>query len=142
VAFLRAKEDEDIQFQMAPMIDVVFLLLIFFLIATSFLNPETHIITNLPKKELRLETEELPTQFTVVVTRKKSGKWLKYRGEYVSAKAFLNKVGRAMAGGEEAYVFVDSTDDARNQDVVEILDALTERGAKVTVVPPYEEEKH
>jgi len=137
VAFLRAKDDEDIQFQMAPMIDVVFLLLIFFLIATSFLNPETHIATNLPKKELRLETEEQPLQFMVVVT----GKGLKEKGKPISKRKFLNKVGNAMSGGEEAFVFVDSTDDARHQEVVEILDALTERGAKVTVVPPYEEER-
>lgn len=144
MAFLRAKDDEDIQFQMAPMIDVVFLLLIFFLIATSFVNPETQIVTNLPKKELQLETEEQPKQFTVVVTKptKVEGRWLKYKfqGKHVPGKKILYVVGRSTVGGEDASVFVDFTDDAREQDVVEIMDALKEMKVNVTVVPPYEEE--
>jgi len=36
-------------------------------------------------------------------------------------------------------VFVDMRDDARHGDVIEILDMVREVGAKVTVVPPYEE---
>jgi biopolymer transport protein ExbD len=134
VAFLRATDDEDIQFQMAPMIDVVFLLLIFFLVATSFVAPEAQIGTDLPRKEQREETDELPKQFTVMVT--KDGIVVNKRP--MKKAAFRDMLIGQAAGGEDVYVFVDSKDDARHQDVVEVLDVARDVGAKVTVVPPYE----
>ena len=133
MAFLRAKEEEDIQFQMAPMIDVVFLLLIFFLVATSFLNPETHLRTDLPQKE---QTDEPPPkQFTVLVAKDH----IKVNKRKMGKQAFLNRLAHQKALGEDVHVFVDSTDDAFHKDVVWILDEVTKIGASVTVVPPYEE---
>ena len=134
MAFLRAKEEDEVQFQMAPMIDIVFLLLIFFLVATSFINPESQFPTDLPKKEQREETEELPKQFSVMVTR--TGIVVNKRK--MKKAAFRDALIRQTSLGEDVYVFVDSEDDATHQDVVEILDMATEVGAKVTVVPPYE----
>jgi len=134
VAFLRAKEEEDIQFQMAPMIDVVFLLLIFFLVATSFISEESQIQTNLPQKQEEPE-EEVPQQFVVMVTKK----GILVNKRPIKKALFRDKLIRLKSGGEEVYVFVDSKDDAVHQDVVEILDMVTDVGAKVTVVPPYEE---
>jgi len=136
VAFLRAKDEEDIQFQMAPMIDVVFLLLIFFLVATSFISAESQIGTDLPRKDVRrVEPEDLPKQFMVVVT--KSGIVVNKRR--MKKAAFRDKLLVLVAYDEEIYVFVDMRDDARHGDVIEILDMVREVGAKVTVVPPYEE---
>lgn len=136
MAFLRAKEDEDIQFQMAPMIDVVFLLLIFFLVATSFISEESQIGTDLPQKQVRQEPpEDLPKQFTVVVG--KNGIVVNKRR--MEKAAFRDKLIALKSGGEEIYVFVDMKDDARHGDVIEVLDMTREVGAKVTVVPPYEE---
>jgi len=137
VAFLRAREDEDIQFQMAPMIDVVFLLLIFFLVATTFLNPETQLRTDLPQKKELEEQPDLPKQFTVVVT--KTG--IKVNKRAMKKAIFRDKLAMLKSLGEEVYVFVDSEDDARHEDVVEVLDMVAEVGADVTVVPPYEEKK-
>lgn len=137
MAFLRAREDEDIQFQMAPMIDVVFLLLIFFLVATTFLNPETQLRTDLPQKKELEEQPDLPKQFTVVVT--KTG--IKVNKRAMKKAIFRDKLAMLKSLGEEVYVFVDSEDDARHEDVVEVLDMVAEVGADVTVVPPYEEKK-
>jgi len=135
VAFLRAKDEEDIQFQMAPMIDVVFLLLIFFLVATSFISAESQIGTDLPRKDVRrVEPEDLPKQFKVVVT--KNGIVVNKRR--MKKAAFRDKLIQYVAYDEEIYVFVDMRDDARHGDVIEILDMVREVGAKVTVVPPYE----
>jgi biopolymer transport protein ExbD len=136
VAFLRAREDEDIDFQMAPMIDVVFLLLIFFLVAASFINPETQMATDLPqKRQIEDKPPDLPQQYQVMVT--KAG--ILVNNNKMTKAGFrdllINDIGR----GEETYVFVDAKDDARHEDVVEVLDVATDVGAKVTVVPPYEE---
>ena len=135
MAFLRAREEEDLQFQMAPMIDVVFLLLIFFLVATSFIHPESQIPTDLPQKRLTEEIADLPQQFQVMVT----SKGIEVNKRKMKKAAFRVQLVSYIGRGEEVYVFVDSKDDARHEDVVEVLDMATDVGAKVTVVPPYEE---
>jgi len=136
VAFLREREAEEIEFQMAPMIDCVFLLLIFFLTATSFISPETQIATDLPKKEQKQQEDEaLPQQFLVVVTEK----GILVNKREMKKTTFRNNLIALRAGGEEVYVFVDATDEARHGDVVEVIDMARDIGAKVTVQPPYEE---
>jgi biopolymer transport protein ExbD len=136
VAFLRAKEDEDLQFQMAPMIDAVFLLLIFFLVATSFINPESQMPTDLPRKEQRQQEEETPTQFIVRVTAQ--GR-IKLNGHDSTLARLRGALISQIANGEEAYVFVDSEDEAQHEFFVKVLDLVRDVGAKVTVQPPYEE---
>lgn len=135
MAFLRAKEPEDVEFQMAPLIDCVFLLLIFFLTATSFISPETKIATDLPKKEQQQQDVALPRQFLVVVTEK----GILVNKREMKKTTFRNNLIALRAGGEEVYVFVDATDEAEHGDFVEILDMVRDVGAKVTVQPPYEE---
>lgn len=136
MAFLREREAEEIEFQMAPMIDCVFLLLIFFLTATSFISPETQIATDLPKKEQKQQEDEaLPQQFLVVVTEK----GILVNKREMKKTTFRNNLIALRAGGEEVYVFVDATDEARHGDVVEVIDMARDIGAKVTVQPPYEE---
>lgn len=66
-----AREEEDCELQMTPMIDVVFLLLIFFMCATEFKVPDYRIDANLPKdKGLRnvqvKPPEELP-EFRITI---------------------------------------------------------------------------
>jgi biopolymer transport protein ExbD len=136
VAFLRAKEDEDLQFQMAPMIDAVFLLLIFFLVATSFINPESQLPTDLPNKEQREQDEDVPRQFSVKVTE--HGR-IEVDGRPSTLSALRGALIGQVAAGEEAYVFLDADDGARQEFFVKVLDLAREVGAKVTVKPPYEE---
>ena len=118
------------------MIDVVFLLLIFFLVATSFINPESQLATDLPQKRLlEVEPDDPLEQFTVMVKRH----GIEVNGKPRKKRAFRASIEQLKSYGGEVYVFIDSEDEARHRDVVEILDMLTLVGAKVTVVPPYEE---
>lgn len=66
-----ARDEEDCELQMTPMIDVVFLLLIFFMCATDFKVPDYRVDANLPKdKGLRnvqvKPPEELP-EFRITI---------------------------------------------------------------------------
>jgi biopolymer transport protein ExbD len=136
VAFLRAQEDEDIDFQMAPMIDVVFLLLIFFLVAASFINPETQMITDLPQKQqIQEPPPDMPQQYEVTVT--KTG--ILVNGTKMTKAQLRDQLISDISRREPPSVFVDAKDDAVHGNVVEILDMATDIGAKVTVRPPYEE---
>ena len=47
--YLRTQSSEKLQLQMTPMIDVVFLLLIFFIVTSSFVEYEGKLQTNLPR---------------------------------------------------------------------------------------------
>ncbi|MBN1918593.1 MAG: biopolymer transporter ExbD [Verrucomicrobia bacterium] len=121
---------------MAPMIDCVFLLLIFFLVATSFIHPESQVPTDLPRKEQREQDEETPTQFIVMVT--KHGR-IKLNGHDSTLARLRAALVSQVAHGEEAYVFIDAEDEAQHEFFVKVLDLVREVGAKVTVQPPYEE---
>ena len=70
-AIAGARDQEECELQMTPMIDVVFLLLIFFMCATKFKVPDYRVDANLPKdKGLRnvqiKPPEELP-EFRVTI---------------------------------------------------------------------------
>lgn len=50
----RDREDEDLQINLTPLIDVVFLLLIFFMVSTTF-SKESHLRIKLPEASSRTE---------------------------------------------------------------------------------------
>lgn len=64
--FKRRVHDE-LQINITPLIDVVFLLLIFFMVTTTF-NRETRLLVNLPEANAEL-AESTPAQIEVVVGR-------------------------------------------------------------------------
>ena len=61
--------EEELQLNLAPMIDVVFLLLVFFMVATTFVEPEKQIDLELPQAESGAEPEELPDELLIQVMR-------------------------------------------------------------------------
>ncbi|MSR12288.1 MAG: biopolymer transporter ExbD [Gammaproteobacteria bacterium] len=58
---------EELAINITPLIDVVFLLLIFFMVTTTF-NRETRLLVNLPEANAEL-AESMPTQIEVIVAR-------------------------------------------------------------------------
>ena len=58
---------EELAINITPLIDVVFLLLIFFMVTTTF-SRETRLLANLPQADAEL-TESQPTQLEIVVAR-------------------------------------------------------------------------
>lgn len=58
---------EDLAINITPLIDVVFLLLIFFMVTTTF-NRETRLLVNLPEANAQA-AESTPTQIEVTVAR-------------------------------------------------------------------------
>ena len=69
---MRIREDdaaEDMVLNLTPMFDVVFLLLIFFMVATTFLDPEREIDIELPQAESGNPLEEEPDEVLIHVFR-------------------------------------------------------------------------
>jgi biopolymer transport protein ExbD len=60
---------EEVAINLTPMIDVVFLLLIFFMVATTFLDPEREIEIDLPPASSAGMPEEQPNEIVINVLR-------------------------------------------------------------------------
>ena len=58
---------DDLVVNLTPLIDVVFLLLIFFMVTTTFLDPEREIDIDLPVAESACEPQETPEELIVNV---------------------------------------------------------------------------
>jgi biopolymer transport protein ExbD len=58
---------EEMTLNLTSLIDVVFLLLIFFMVATTFLDPEREIDLDLPEAESGVMPEEAPDQIVISV---------------------------------------------------------------------------
>ena len=61
--------EEELTLNLAPMIDVVFLLLVFFMVATTFVEPEKQLDLELPPAESGAEPQELPDELLIQVLR-------------------------------------------------------------------------
>ena len=132
MAFWRREADSDeVQFQVAPMVDVVFLLLIFFLSATTIGTFEGKMEANLPKVHLE-KPKSKPRQIIVKVEKR----GLVVNGKRMSKGRFFSKLKEIIQYDSEQYVFIDGAADVLQGDVIEIFDRCNLAGANVTIVPP------
>ncbi len=131
-----AEQEDEPTFQMAPMIDVVFMLLIFFLVATTFQKFEAKLNADLPRQE-KQEEEDIPKQLIVKVT----ADGLIVNNMHMRKRDFILKLLEMRQYDPNQYVFIDGSDDALHQDVIEIFDECNRMDIKVTVIPPYDKQQ-
>ncbi len=127
-----AKRSDEPSFQMAPMIDIVFMLLIFFLVATSFQKFESKLDADLPQQEEQDPEEEPPRQVIVKVTA--SG--LLVNDVPKKKMQFFREMRRLIDYDPNQFIFIDGSDDAYHEDVIEIFDECNRMGVDVTIIPP------
>lgn len=121
------RRDQDVEINITSLIDVVLLLLIFFMVSTTFLNPE-HINLSLPEASRSAESREKP--HTIDVTVDKDGHY------YVDGKALVNQQGdtlkQAMAEAakneKELPVMIHADAKTTHQSVITVLDAARQLG--------------
>ncbi len=65
--FAREGNGEKIEIQMAPMVDIVFLLLVFFMVSASFIVEESELKSNVPVTEAAVSADELPDEVVIYV---------------------------------------------------------------------------
>jgi biopolymer transport protein ExbD len=124
--FQRGQED-GIEINVTSLIDVVLLLLIFFMVSTTFLNPE-HINLTLPSASKNSEQAEKPAPVEITIDR--SGQY------FVDGKALLNTQEEtlrqgmldAAAGQTEPRVLIHADANATHQSVVTVLDVARQLG--------------
>ena len=121
------RRDENVEINITSLIDVVLLLLIFFMVSTTFLNPE-HINLNLPEASKTAETREKP--HTIDVTVDKDGHY------YVDGKALANQqpetlklaMADAAKEGKDLPVMIHADAKTTHQSVINVLDVARQLG--------------
>ena len=114
---LKTKENDEAM-QLTPLIDVVFLLLIFFLTATTFSKEEVEMNLELPKAASGKEGQNRP----LVINVAKDGE-LMVDGRPVNTDALLQKLRAAAARDRKQQVLIRGDIEARYGIVAKVLDA-------------------
>lgn len=117
---------EELTINMTPLIDVVFLLLIFFMVTTTF-SRETRLLVNLPEADAEL-SEALPAQIEILVSRD--------GGYLINGRALVNnRIDTLMrgleleSGGDHTLpVLLIADAEATHQSVVTAMDGIGQSG--------------
>ena len=108
---------------LAPMIDVIFQLLIFFMVTTTFLHREREIGIDLPTAESGTEPAGQPDEIVLNVYRDGRVAW----GREIVSDTDLDRRLRAAAAPERP-VTIRGDRDARHESIVRVMDACGKAG--------------
>ena len=111
---------DGLSLNLTPMIDVVFLLLIFFMVATSFLEPEKELGVELPQADSGavqdLEDDEL------VITVFRDGR-IALEGETLERIQLIERLRGAAERNPTTSVTIRGDREARHESIVTVMDA-------------------
>lgn len=124
---LRRRSTEGDDMNMTPLIDVVFNLLVFFLVATSFQRVQRELQVNLPKAKAS-EAVSMEIQ-PIAVTVAKDGT-ITMGGRAVAPAELPARLKEAMAAAQKPRVFVRGDAKAYHESIVAVLNACQEAGIR------------
>lgn len=110
---------------MAPLIDVVFLLLIFFMVATTYLDPERELEVDLPVAESAGASEEAPDEIVISIL---SDGQLVCGGREVDEGELSVLLADAADKNRETPVTIRGDRRVQHENVVNVLDACGTAG--------------
>lgn len=124
---LRPHRKESPELNLTPLIDVVFLLLIFFMVSTTF-DKESQIKVELPQAATQDEKVEDEKVLDVVVDAK--GRYYINQREVINTEVDTLKAAIVKAAGEQRDLTVIITADANatHQAVIKVMDAASQLG--------------
>lgn len=146
---LNRRDTQTVEMQMGPMIDMVFLLLVFFMVTAKPVKQESDVSIGLPGTVAQEETLEIPDEQRIVI--QSTGQVLLNDLPMDSPsdpnlpalhKTLLRFKEAADANKSEALVTIDAADDARHQRIVDVLNVCAKAGITgVTFADASEEEE-
>jgi len=115
---------ENVAINIAPLVDVVFLLVIFFAVSTTFLET-AGLKLELPTSSSTAERE--PLDLTILLAADGT---LSFRGEELSREQLLERLRGVMADAERKIVVLRADKSTAHGEVVQIMDLIRESGAE------------
>ncbi|MEM7283426.1 MAG: biopolymer transporter ExbD [Pseudomonadota bacterium] len=119
-----AEEEEESEINITPMLDVVFIMLIFFIVTASFVKEDGLDVTKPDTPPQNIQNEK---KKNVLIDIRSAGR-ININGRSVDIRAVAPNVVRLKAENPEAKVVIRAADDARNGDVVQVMNASREAG--------------
>jgi biopolymer transport protein ExbD len=121
----QSKPEPDIN--LTPLIDVVFLLLIFFMVSTSFVR-QSQITIRLPEAENTAMVEDAPEQVDIMITEQ--GTYLVNGRELINNRpeTIRNALQKVSAGNTNLPLTISADANARHQHVVTAMDVAGRLG--------------
>jgi biopolymer transport protein ExbD len=112
---------------LTSLIDVVFLLLIFFMVSTSFVK-QSQISIRLPEAESTVLVEEVPDRIDIMITA--TGTYLVNGRELINnrAETIRNALQKVSAGQNDLPLTISADANAKHQDVVTAMDVAARLG--------------
>lgn len=122
-----AETADEAVLSMAPLIDVVFLLLIFFMVATTYLDPERELEIDLPVAESAGPSEEAPEELVISI---RSDGSLLCGGREVRDEELDSLLADAAGRDRETPVTIRGDRRVQHERVVGVLDACGSAGLR------------
>jgi biopolymer transport protein ExbD len=122
---VRAREEPEVN--LTSLIDVVLLLLIFFMVSTSFVK-QSQISISLPQAESAAVVEEFPEQLDIMITEQ--GTYLVNGRELINSRAetIRNALQKVSGGNTNLPLTISADANARHQHVVTAMDVAGKLG--------------
>jgi biopolymer transport protein ExbD len=132
---LRRKDTQTVEMQMGPMIDMVFLLLVFFMVTAKPIKQESDIDIGLPGTVAQEESVDIPDEQKIVI--EPSGQVVlnelpvdtpASRDLPTLLRTLTRFKESADANRSDALITIDADDDAVHQRIVDVLNVVAQAG--------------
>ncbi len=122
---IRDRDQEEPTLNLTPMIDVVFQLLIFFMVATTFLDPEKEIEIELPEAESGAAPDVELEQIVINVF---SDGRVVLSGEEIARDELLAALRAAARNDPDTAVTIRGDRQTHHESIVQVMDACGQAG--------------
>lgn len=137
MSFFKAKDDSNSEINITPLIDVVFLLLLFFMLTTTF-SAKPGFKINLPKSN-NTASEKTNDNINVFISSRGD---ISFNGTKVEMVELSQLLKEKVKLGTEQMVIISADEEARHGVVVEIMDRIKQSGlSKITIATQGKEKK-
>jgi biopolymer transport protein ExbD len=136
VNFQRHVEDAKLELQIAPLIDVVFLLLIYFMVTAALIKKEGDISFMLPANIAAEEVVDIPVEVLIEITSDGSvqveGMRFSYADQELKELVSQLRGLQAIAASQQSPFFVNILphQDALHHRIIDVMDACAAAGVK------------
>ena len=124
----RSRQEEDAKIDITPMLDVVFIMLIFFIVTASFIK-ESGAKVNKPSAD---NSQKYPRATVLLAIDENNQIWLDRR--VIDPRAIKANMNRLMAENPEGDVIVQADVESEAKTVLEVVDKLRDAGIPVATI--------
>ncbi len=125
---IRNKQEEDAKIDITPMLDVVFIMLIFFIVTASFIK-ESGVRVEKPEAETAIKK---PKATILLAIDRNNEIWLDKNN--IDSRAIKATIGRLRAENPEGEVVVQADVESTAEMVIKVVEALQDAGIDIPTI--------